>query len=99
MTALSWIMLATVLIVVWGATAWSLLRTLKLERQKADIIRRAGDIEHYSPKAFQDLEMWLSQHPHAPEAELARGRLEEARLWVKRTRPADRFYGWPEGGL
>ena len=95
MTALSWIMAVAVLSVVWGVTAWSLLRTLRLERQKAHIIRRAGDVEHYSPKALHDLEMWLAQHPHAPEAELARRRLMETRLRLERTNPADRFYGWP----
>ncbi|MFQ5684793.1 MAG: hypothetical protein ACE5HC_16180, partial [Candidatus Binatia bacterium] len=89
------IMLMAVLIVVWGVTAWSLVRTLKLEGRKAGIIRRAGDIEHYSPKALHDLEMWLAQHPHAPEAEVARRRLEETRLRVERTKPADRFYRWP----
>ena len=98
MTALSWIMLVAVLIVVWGVTAWSLLRTLKLEGRKADMIRRAGDIEHYSPEALQDLEMWLAQHPHAPEAEMARRRLEETHLRLERTKPADRFYRWPADG-
>ena len=95
MTALSWIMLVTVLLVVWGGTAWSLLRTLKLEGHKADIIRRVGDIEHYSPQALQDLETWLAQHPHAPEAELARRRLEETRLRLERIAPDDCFYRWP----
>ncbi len=95
MTVLSWIMLVAVLTVVWGVTAWSLLRTLKLEGHKADIIRRVGNIEHYSPKALQDLEVWLAQHPHAPEAEMARRRLMETRLRLERTNPADRFYRWP----
>lgn len=95
MTALSWIMLVAVLVVVWGGTAWSLLRTLKLEGHKRGIIRRAGHIEHYSPQALRDLATWLAQHPHAPEAALARRHLEEARLRLERTAPADRFYRWP----
>lgn len=95
MTALSWIMLVAVLLVVWGGTAWSLLRTLKLEGHKRGIIRRAGHIEHYSPQALQDLEVWLAQHPHAQEAEMARRRLMETRLRLERTKPADRFYRWP----
>ena len=95
MTALSWVMLVAVLLVAWGGTAWSLLRTLKLERRKTEIIRRVGDIEHYRPQALRDLEAWLAQHPHAPEAELGRRRLEETRLRVERTMPADRFYRWP----
>lgn len=95
MTTLSWIMLAAVLVVVWGGTAWSLLRTLTLEGRKADITRRTGDIEHYRPRALRDLESWLAHHPHAPEAELARRRLEETRLRLERIAPDDRFYRWP----
>ncbi|CBV44198.1 hypothetical protein [Halomonas elongata] len=63
------VMIASI-IALWGVAGGALIVSMRREERKLALLHSQGDFEPYSPRAFRDLERWLTQHPdseHAPE--------------------------------
>lgn len=90
----AWIGMAIAVIAFFGVAGWSLVRTLRQEDRKANLIERQGHIETYSPKALADLRNWIENNPDDPYVEDARQRYNECVELLKEH--PQQFYDWSE---
>jgi len=90
----TWVGIAVAVILFWGIASWALIRTLRQEDRKIDLIERQKRLETYSPKALADLREWIMNNPNDPDVERARSLYNET---VETLRSTDaRFYDWSE---
>lgn len=93
-TAAVWATLAFVLVSFWGIAGWALVRTLRQEDRKIELLERQDRIDSYSPKALADLRTFVENNPEDPYTADARRRYNEC---VETLRETDRqFYDWSE---
>lgn len=87
-------MLAVTLIAFWGVAGWALVRTLRQEQRKVEILRHQDRMDTYSPDALAELREWIRDNPDDPLADEARERYNEC---VEVVRQTDRhFYDWSD---
>ncbi|WP_247729652.1 hypothetical protein [Halovivax limisalsi] len=89
--------LAFTLTAFWGVAAWALVRTLRQEERKVDLLSEQDRIDTYSPRALADLRRWIEANPNDPLADDARRAYNEC---VETLRSVDRYYyDWSEGEI
>lgn len=89
-----WAMLAFVLVAFWGIAGWALVRTLRQEDRKVELLERQDRIDSYSPRALADLRAFVENNPEDPYVADARRRYNRC---VETLRETDRqFYDWSE---
>lgn len=81
--------LAFTLTAFWGVATWALVRTLRQEDRKVDLLDHQDRIDTYSPKALADLREWIDANPNDPLADDARRAYNEC---VETLRSVDRYY-------
>ena len=87
-------MLAFTLLAFWGVAGWALVRTLRQERRKVEILRHQDRMDTYSPGALAELREWIRENPDDPLVDEARERYNEC---VEVVRQTDRhFYDWSD---
>ncbi|AHG00368.1 hypothetical protein HALLA_17760 [Halostagnicola larsenii XH-48] len=87
-------MLAFTLFAFWGVAGWALVRTLRQERRKVELLEDQDRIDTYSPKALAELHEWIEHNPEDPLAPKAREQYNEC---VDTLETVDnRFYDWSE---
>ena len=87
-------MLAFTLLAFWGVAGWALVRTLRQERRKVEILRHQDRMDTYSPRALAELGEWIEENPDDPLVDNARERYNEC---VEVLRQTDRhFYDWSD---
>jgi hypothetical protein len=85
-------MLAFTLLVFWGISLWALVRTLRQEDRKVEILEHQDRMDTYSPKALAELREWIEANPNDRLADDARCQHNEC---VEVLRETDRhFYDW-----
>lgn len=90
-------MLAFTLLAFFGVAGWALVRTLRQEGRKVDILRHQDRMDTYSPTALAELREWIENNPDDPLVEDARRAHNECVEVLRRT---DRhFYDWSEGEI
>ncbi|MXV61422.1 hypothetical protein GS429_04955 [Natronorubrum sp. JWXQ-INN-674] len=90
-------MLAFTLLAFWGVAAWALVRTLRQEGRKVEILERQERMDTYSPAALAELREWVENNPDDPLVDEARERHNEC---VEVLRQTDRhFYDWSDGEI
>lgn len=85
------VMLASI-VALWGVAGYALIVSMRHEERKLSLLHSQGDFEPFSPRAFRDLEHWLTQHPdseHAPEIREWQGVQRQSLQ-----RNPQRFYDW-----
>lgn len=87
-------MLAFTLLAFWGVASWALVRTLRQERRKVEILRHQDRMDTYSPAALAELREWIREHPNDPLVDEARDRHNECVEVVRRT--DSHFYDWSD---
>lgn len=86
--------LAFTLTAFWGVATWALVRTLRQEERKVELLSRQDRIDTYSPEALADLREWVEANPNDPLADDARRAHNEC---VETLRSIDRYYyDWSE---
>ena len=87
-------MLAFTLLAFWGVAGWALVRTLRQERRKVEILRHQDRMDTYSPAALAELREWIRENPDDPLVDEARELYNEC---VEVVRQTDRhFYDWSD---
>ncbi|WP_255171316.1 hypothetical protein [Natrononativus amylolyticus] len=87
-------MLVFTLTAFWGVATWALVRTLRQEGQKVEILKHQEQMDTYSPRALEDLREWIEENPDDPLADEARARYNECVTVLETT---DRhFYDWSD---
>ncbi|MFC4438111.1 MULTISPECIES: hypothetical protein [Natrialbaceae] len=85
-------MLAFTLVTFWGIAGWALVRTLRQEGRKVEILDQQDRMDTYSPAALAELREWIENNPNDPLADQARHQHNECVDVLEET---DRhFYDW-----
>ncbi|TYL37487.1 hypothetical protein CV102_16050 [Natronococcus pandeyae] len=85
-------MLAFTLLTFWGIASWALVRTLRQEGRKVELLEHQDRIDTYSPQALAELREWVEDNPDDPLADQARRQYNECVDVLEET---DRhFYDW-----
>ena len=85
-------MLAFTLTMFWGIATWALVRTLRQEGEKVEILEHQDRIDTYSPRALSDLREWIDENPDDPLADEARAAYNECVETLKET--DQHYYDW-----
>ena len=87
-------MLVFTLLAFWGVASWALVRTLRQEDRKVEILEHQDRMDTYSPEALAELREWIEEHPDDPLVDEVRERHNEC---VEVVRQTDRhFYDWSD---
>ncbi|APW97755.1 hypothetical protein CHINAEXTREME_08180 [Halobiforma lacisalsi AJ5] len=87
-------MLAFTLLAFWGVASWALVRTLRQESRKVEILEHQDRMDTYSPRALEQLREWIRSNPNDPLVDRAREQYNEC---VDALEETDRqFYDWSE---
>lgn len=94
LTAITWVMMLSSIILLWGVGGWAMYRTLTDEDRKVELIERQGTIDTYSPTALQELRNWIEANPGDSYHREAVQRYDEC---VEVLRENDEsFYDWTD---
>lgn len=87
-------MLVFTLAAFWGIAIWALVRTMRQEGRKVEILEHQDRMDTYSPKALAELREWINANPDDPLVDDARRQHNEC---VEALEETDRrFYDWSE---
>ncbi|ELY65062.1 hypothetical protein [Natronococcus jeotgali] len=87
-------MLAFTLVAFWGVASWALVRTMRQESRKIELLEGQDRIDTYSPTALAELREWIQNNPDDPLVDDARRRHNEC---VETLEGTDRrFYDWSD---
>ena len=90
-------MLAFTLLAFYGVAGWALVRTLRQESRKVEILRHQDRMDTYSPTALEELREWIENNPDDPLVDEAREQYNEC---VETLRQTDRhFYDWSDADI
>ncbi|AGB38268.1 hypothetical protein [Natronococcus occultus] len=87
-------MLVFTLTAFWGVATWALVRTMRQESRKVELLERQDRIDTYSPTALAELREWIEDNPDDPLVDDARRRHNECVETLRGT--DDRFYDWSD---
>lgn len=94
LTTLAWVSMLVTLVLVPGVATAALVRSLRSEERKLNLLREQDDIDSYSPRALADLREWVRANPEDPYAPVARERHNEC---VRSLREIEEpYYDWSE---
>ncbi|ELZ27364.1 hypothetical protein C474_16534 [Halogeometricum pallidum JCM 14848] len=92
LSTLAWVTMLLSLLVLPGVASVALVRSLRTEERKLELLRAQGSVDSYSPRALADLREWVQAHPNDPYATDARERHNEC---VRTLREIDEpYYDW-----
>ena len=87
-----WAMMGFTVVAFWGVAVWALVRTLRQEDTKVELLDSQDRIDSYSPRALADLREFVEENPDDPYAIDARQRYNDCVETLKGTEK--RFYDW-----
>ncbi|WP_254535831.1 hypothetical protein [Halomarina litorea] len=94
LSAVAWASMLVTLLVVPGVATAALVRSLRSEERKLELLRKQDNIDSYSPRALADLREWIRANPGDPYAPVARERHNEC---VRSLREIEEpYYDWSE---
>ncbi|WP_222920121.1 hypothetical protein [Natrinema sp. SYSU A 869] len=90
-------MLAFTLVAFYGVAGWALVRTLRQERRKVEILKQQDRMDTYSPEALAELREWIENNPDDPLVDEARRQYNECVTVLTQT--DNHFYDWSDGEI
>ncbi|WP_222914303.1 hypothetical protein [Natrinema sp. SYSU A 869] len=97
LAAITWVMMLSSIVLLWGVGGWAMYRTLADEDRKVKLIERQGTIDTYSPTALRELRNWIDSNPADPYHREAVDRHDEC---VEALRENDEsFYDWTDAEI
>ncbi|WP_089827899.1 hypothetical protein [Halogranum amylolyticum] len=92
LSTVAWISMLLAILVLPGVATVALVKSLRSEERKLELLREQGRIDSYSPRALGELREWVQAHPNDPYATVARQRYNEC---VRTLREIDEpYYDW-----
>jgi len=92
LSSITWATMLFALVALPGVASIVLLRSLRTEERKLELIKTQDAIDSYSPEALFDLREWIQEHPDDPYESDARQRYNEC---VRTLRTVDEtYYNW-----
>lgn len=92
LSTVAWVTMLLAILLLPGVATAVLIRSLRTEERKLELLREQGSIDSYSPRALRDLREWIRTHPNDPYASDARQRYNEC---VRTLREIDEpYYDW-----
>ncbi|MGA9399466.1 hypothetical protein [Haladaptatus sp.] len=88
----TWIVMFGAIIVLWGTAVWALVRSLRDEDEKLELLDEQGEIDTYSPRSLTELREWIRANPGDKHADEARDRYNECVETLRRIDTT--FYDW-----
>ena len=92
--ALTWVVMLGSIVVLWGTASWALVRSLRDEDYKLELLDAQGEIDTYSPTALTELRGWIEAHPDDEYEEIARERYNECVDVLRDLADGETFYDW-----
>lgn len=97
LSAVAWAAMLGAILLLPGVATVALVRSLRSEERKLDLLRRQDNIDSYSPRALADLREWIQANPDDPYAPIARERYNEC---VESLREIDEpYYDWSDAEI
>ncbi|MDS0295499.1 hypothetical protein [Halogeometricum luteum] len=94
LSTVAWVTMLLSVLVLPGVASVVLVRSLRTEERKLELLRAQGSVDSYSPRALADLREWIRAHPNDPYAADARERYNEC---VRTLREVDEpYYDWSD---
>ena len=97
LSASVWVVMLGSIVVLWGMATWALIRSLRDEDEKLELLTEQGEIDTYSPRSLTELREWIQANHGDKHAEEARARYNEC---VEALRDIDTtFYDWDQAEI
>lgn len=94
LSTLAWVTMIASIILLPGVASAILIKSLRSEERKLELLDTQGKIDSYSPRALRDLREWIEANPSDPYAPEARARYNEC---VQSLREIDEpYYDWSD---
>lgn len=92
LSAVAWVTMLIAILVLPGVASVILVRSLRTEDRKLELLREQGSVDSYSPRTLRELREWIQAHPNDPHALDARRQYNEC---VRALREIDEpYYDW-----
>ncbi|QRV13929.1 hypothetical protein [Haloterrigena salifodinae] len=92
LSTVAWVTMLLAILALPGVAGAILIRSLRTEDRKLELLREQGNIDSYPPRALQELREWVQTNPNDPYAPEARQRYNEC---VRSLREIDEpYYDW-----
>lgn len=92
LSTVTWVTMLFAILALPGVASVVLVRSVRTEERKLELLREQGSVDSYSPRALRDLREWIQAHPSDPYASDARRRYNES---VRTLREIDDpYYDW-----
>ena len=85
-------MFAFTILAFWGIATWALVRTLRQEDRKVEILKHQDRMDTYSPQSLGELREWIENNPNDPLVDEARQQHNECVDALKHTDM--HYYDW-----
>ncbi|ODR82288.1 hypothetical protein BG842_21495 [Haladaptatus sp. W1] len=93
----AWVVMLGSIAVLWGTAVWALVRSLRDEDEKLELLNEQGEIDTYSPRSMTELREWIRENPDDKHASEARERYNECVETLRRIDTT--FYDWNQSEI
>lgn len=94
LTLVTWTVMIASVVVLMGTAGVSLVKSLRDEDRKLELLREQQTIDTYSPRGLRELRSWIQSNPDDPLRDEAVHRYNDC---VESLRSIDEpFYDWTE---
>jgi hypothetical protein len=92
LSTVAWISMLLAIILLPGVATVVLVKSMRSEERKLELLREQGSIDSYSPRALTELREWVQANPNDPYTPVARERYNEC---VRTLKEIDEpYYDW-----
>lgn len=92
LSTVAWISMLLALIMLPGVATVVLVKSLRSEERKLELLNKQGNVDSYSPRALEELREWVQTHPNDPYTSVARQRYNECVQTLKEI--DEPYYEW-----
>jgi ABC-type nickel/cobalt efflux system permease component RcnA len=93
----TWVVMLGSIAVLWGTAVWALVRSLRDEDEKLELLNEQSEIDTYSPRSMAELREWIRANPGNQHTEEGRARYNECVETLKRIDTT--FYDWNQSEI
>lgn len=97
LSMITWIVMLGAIAVLWGTATWALVRSLRDEDEKLELLDEQSEIDTYSPRSMAELREWIQANPGNKHASEARSRYNECVEILERIDTT--FYDWNQSEI
>lgn len=93
----TWVGIGIAVVLFFGIGGWALVRTLRQETRKIELLEQQESIETYSPQGLEDLRTFIKGNPQDPYTDEAKRKYNECVQALKEN--PEQFYDWDQGEI